>query len=669
MCYWMGKELENEYRMTISRTTIDKLGIKLYDSPSAVVSELIANSYDADAEMVEIIIPLDRWLATKQDGKIVDRGFDIIIKDDGHGMTPTVINDFYLKIGVDARKDVNRGPKSREKNRPRMGRKGIGKLAPFGICKKIEVISAGGKKEEKSYEIAHFILDYDKINQESDAVYSPSPGAQNHTYAKSRGTVIRLFDFHPRRTPDSTTFIRQVSRRFGLEQKDFKIKIIDSTNDKIYEIKELDVDFDADTKISVDERPVNLDDGTKLPVKGWVAYSKEPYPNEELAGIRIYARGKFVANAGIFRLKAGFTGEYTIRSYIVGVIHADWLDSDEQEDLIRSDRQDILWSSEYGEALSKWGQELVKELGKKAYPAKKRKIAKKFVEVSKLEETAQKRFGEKSIVETAVEIGNVLGRGLNEENLKDEEYVNGIKELALSIAPHKTLVDKLKKAEEEIMEKPLEVISKLFTDAKLAEAASLGMIVQERLKNIEKLDDIPPDSDEGEIQKLLESAPWMIDPRWTMLQANQSFSNFRKHFEKWYKEQYGVELSTSTITSVKKRPDFIMLYVGRNIEVIEIKKKDHNLENTEFERINTYYERIKEYLDNNPSIKEQFPKVHITLICDGLNLKGSTKVAYEAFLKDNKLIKKRWDEVLTDTETANNDFLSEVLRLKNYSEK
>ena len=36
---------KSQYMMTTSRTTIDKLGVKLYDKASAVVSELIANSY------------------------------------------------------------------------------------------------------------------------------------------------------------------------------------------------------------------------------------------------------------------------------------------------------------------------------------------------------------------------------------------------------------------------------------------------------------------------------------------------------------------------------------------------------------------------------------------------------------------------------------------------
>ena len=40
----------DRYTMRISSLTADKLGVKLYDRVSAVLAELIANSYDADAE-------------------------------------------------------------------------------------------------------------------------------------------------------------------------------------------------------------------------------------------------------------------------------------------------------------------------------------------------------------------------------------------------------------------------------------------------------------------------------------------------------------------------------------------------------------------------------------------------------------------------------------------
>ncbi|MBE9204747.1 hypothetical protein IQ218_16560 [Synechocystis salina LEGE 06099] len=51
--------------MTISRLTIDKLGVKLYDKVSAVIAELVSNSYDADATEVEIKAPMGEFLATK----------------------------------------------------------------------------------------------------------------------------------------------------------------------------------------------------------------------------------------------------------------------------------------------------------------------------------------------------------------------------------------------------------------------------------------------------------------------------------------------------------------------------------------------------------------------------------------------------------------------------
>lgn len=39
----MSNDADSRYTMTISRLTIDKLGIKLYDKVSAVLAEFIAN--------------------------------------------------------------------------------------------------------------------------------------------------------------------------------------------------------------------------------------------------------------------------------------------------------------------------------------------------------------------------------------------------------------------------------------------------------------------------------------------------------------------------------------------------------------------------------------------------------------------------------------------------
>lgn len=137
---------ESQYTLTISRLTIDKLGVKLYDKVSAVVAELIANSYDADAPGAEVELPLGTELATRDAStkEPIDKGHEIVVRDSGHGMTPDEARAFYLQVGRDRRDHPEQGARSRTKNRPVMGRKGIGKLAPFGICRRIEALSSGG---------------------------------------------------------------------------------------------------------------------------------------------------------------------------------------------------------------------------------------------------------------------------------------------------------------------------------------------------------------------------------------------------------------------------------------------------------------------------------------------------------------------------------------------
>ncbi len=56
---------DDGYELKISRLTIDKLGVKLYDRVSAVVAELVANSYDADATQVAVELPLATLLSVQ----------------------------------------------------------------------------------------------------------------------------------------------------------------------------------------------------------------------------------------------------------------------------------------------------------------------------------------------------------------------------------------------------------------------------------------------------------------------------------------------------------------------------------------------------------------------------------------------------------------------------
>ncbi len=75
------------YEMTVDLNVLNHLGIKLYSSIPAVLSEAVANAWDADAEMVAIDVSQDC----------------IVITDDGHGMTAKDINSKFLKVGYQRR--------------------------------------------------------------------------------------------------------------------------------------------------------------------------------------------------------------------------------------------------------------------------------------------------------------------------------------------------------------------------------------------------------------------------------------------------------------------------------------------------------------------------------------------------------------------------------------
>ncbi|MFO1465444.1 MAG: ATP-binding protein [Steroidobacteraceae bacterium] len=76
--------------MTISLNALEHLGINLYSNIPAVLSEVVANAWDADARNVRIT--LDK------------RTESITIDDDGTGMTRDGVIDRFLLIGFKRRR-------------------------------------------------------------------------------------------------------------------------------------------------------------------------------------------------------------------------------------------------------------------------------------------------------------------------------------------------------------------------------------------------------------------------------------------------------------------------------------------------------------------------------------------------------------------------------------
>ncbi|MCY4657790.1 MAG: ATP-binding protein, partial [Gammaproteobacteria bacterium] len=116
------------YRMTVDLNVLEHLGINLYSNIAAVLTEVVANVWDADAENVEITLDSEeKWIE---------------IVDDGIGMSVEDMNDKYLRVGYRRRHEDPNFGKFTAKGRQVMGRKGLGKLSLFSVANSIEVQTA-----------------------------------------------------------------------------------------------------------------------------------------------------------------------------------------------------------------------------------------------------------------------------------------------------------------------------------------------------------------------------------------------------------------------------------------------------------------------------------------------------------------------------------------------
>ena len=118
-----------------AKQMIRLLGNDLYDSPLAMLRENVQNAYDAILERKLIDSDFEPYI------KINITNEQIVIEDNGIGMNKDILANNYWKAG-------NSG-----KNNPQsiaagvVGHFGIGALANFGVCTKLEIQTHRSEKK------------------------------------------------------------------------------------------------------------------------------------------------------------------------------------------------------------------------------------------------------------------------------------------------------------------------------------------------------------------------------------------------------------------------------------------------------------------------------------------------------------------------------------------
>jgi len=135
------------------------LGEQLIKNEQIALAELIKNSYDADADWVKISF-VDFGIENLNK-MIIKPESKIVIEDNGHGMTPEIIEKSWMNPAT-PNKRVESGTEKRteEKRRVIQGEKGIGRFAILKLGRKI-IITTRPKSSEQEYIINYDLSSYD----------------------------------------------------------------------------------------------------------------------------------------------------------------------------------------------------------------------------------------------------------------------------------------------------------------------------------------------------------------------------------------------------------------------------------------------------------------------------------------------------------------------------
>lgn len=327
--------------MSFDPLVIDDLGAKLYSTLPPIIAELIANGYDANATKIFI------ELCGKRDKK------KIIIEDNGDGMSFDEVNDKYLRIGRKKREEEDLESVHVKGARLPIGKKGLGKLAFFGVARRA-VIETVKEKQKTIFE-----MDWDEIqNIPNGKPYKPK-FSREKTEQKN-GTKIVLSNIDRKSDFDIESLKISISNYFIFDN-DFKV-FIKEEKDKCFQEISNDIryqqgDRGEDFSWFFPDEAIKLGLESKYPfvgkVNGKIILFNKPVKNN-LRGVTLFSRKKLVNAPESFPVQ----GSSHFFQYLTGWLEIDFID-DLKPDVIATNRSTLNWNDDNLNQLKKFLEEII----------------------------------------------------------------------------------------------------------------------------------------------------------------------------------------------------------------------------------------------------------------------------------------------------------------------
>ena len=637
-------EDENMYEMTLSLNVLRHLGINLYSSNPAVLSEAVANAWDADAP--EVRITLDR--TSKR----------IIVQDTGSGMTLSDVNARFLKIGYERRNEPSGAVTP--SNRPVMGRKGIGKLALFSIARTILI------ETSKDGQLSALEMDLGAIE---DLIRNDDPSKARTYNPKemptdgidfAHGTRITLTNLTKGLDQTGSHLRKRLARRFSVigQSHNFRVYIDDE------EVTAADRDL-APTVQYIwaygDDAAATLDSAAKAEhkdrrpsdvagqtVDGWIgtvassAELTDPATGESANKLPLMIRGKmaaenlleFVSEVGVYQ------------NYLVGEIHADYLDDDKGEDIATSSRQSVREDDPRFRALIEFVSKEIKFIKSKWTDLRNEGGRTKALEIPEIREWYL-TIGADAKKKAERLFGKINQLGLEPKD-EAELFAQGI--LAFEIMKQRDQLDAL----EGMDPSDFATVAKILNDASQLEAVMYHQIVKSRLRVIDKMSELVSSVErERFLQEHLFDHLWLLDPGWERAVMPSMEASMKTVFADIAKKLKKGEANSRWDIKYQRTS-------GLHV-IVELKKADVVTSTTKLiEQVSKYRNALLTWLANANRRGEPVAIVCVVgrELSDWSNIDGRTTSAASLKPYDTRVL--LYDELIMTARAAYDDYLAKT---------
>lgn len=606
------------FPLKIQGGMLEALGINMYATIGKCLVEFVANAYDSEAGLVEISVPADKIQAARAAIKATAKeevekqqrdpftvlleplpdDLAIVIKDNGHGMSPADVEKKFLPINRKRRLD-DAGQEtvltSENKLRNVMGRKGLGKLAGFGAATKVVIRT---KRKDETFATT-FVLDDSAIKHAENLGEVAIPASyEDGLPPDEHGTTITLTGLKADAVRFSTDTIARTIREafFGIEPSELTVKL----NDVAIEAEVATYAYVYPEGATVDdlaEAEVAVEDITKLPIRYMVGFRpKGEHLPTARRGARIYCNNRLAAGPSLFGLPTGMHNFHS-QSYMECIVRADDLDR-HGIDLVNTNRTQLREDNEIVRSLigfveeamkkalaahAKWKEAVVDEEIDKSISAKA------MMRITNTLEGKAKVSAQKLLRTLAVEHGPDSKEFMELAPLVVESMNAGEVLIRLSELGHDP---------QSINNIALNLVE--LADIEKSDALK---IYRGRRNGINALLKLIRDGEgefwkkkgiEKDLHQLLKEEPWLIKPEYSRyLTSDQRLGNVADALAEHLGVDEHAKLEDPT------RPDLVFVLSDTDmphlITIVELKSPSLPLNNTHLAQLKTYMAKVKRY--------------------------------------------------------------------------